>query len=217
MSRATELAEREAAQAEADEPDVTPGLEPDEDEAEEAEHEETQPEHEPITEAAIKKIGQLIEREDDRHEKALRKILGELWEGRETCPLCMQEGFVIPVQPGQFDPQQRVAVLNAMGDYGDPQLKKHPYLSRCPECDGWGKLDTGSRNEGFEREQCVRCSGNGYVDSRTPTTNGNYGTQPQQAAWTPPPPPEQTANADVWGRPWGHKDWGQNPAEVNAV
>jgi hypothetical protein len=217
VSRATELAEREAASAELEEPDETPGLEPNEEEHEEAEHEESQPEPEPITEAQIKKIGTAIEREDDRHEKALRKILGDLWEGRETCPLCMQEGFVIPAQPGQFDPEQRVAVLSAMGDYGEPKLKPHPFLVRCTTCDGRGKLDTGSQNPGYEAESCDTCGGTGRYDKRQGTSNGNYGAPvQQQAAWTPPPP-ETSQNLDVWGRPWGHKDWGQNPAEVNAV
>lgn len=217
MTKLQEIIEREAARDEAEEPDVTPGLEPNEDEAEEAEAEEAPAEPEPITEADLKRISGQIEKEDDRHEKALRKILGDLWEGRETCPLCMQEGFVVPAEPGQFDPMQRAAVLAAMGDNGEPSLKKHPYLARCPECDGWGKLDTGSRNQGFEREQCVRCSGNGYVDSRTSATNGNYGAPQQPQAAYAPPPPDPSANQDVWGRPWGHKDWGQNPAEVNAV
>jgi hypothetical protein len=92
---------------------------------------------------------------------------------------------VIPAQPGQFDPQQRVSVLNAMGDYGEPQLKPHPFLVRCTMCDGRGKLDTGSQNPGYEAESCEGCGGTGRTDSRQPATNGNYGPPPTQT-WTPP-------------------------------
>jgi len=219
LSRATDLAEREAAEAEAESPDDTPGLEPSEEE-EAAEEEETPtPEPEPVTEARIKKISAAISKEDDRHEAAMRRILGDLWEGREVCPLCMQEGFVIPAQPGEFDQEQRYAVLAAMGDLSQPKLKAHPYFKRCPDCDGWGKLETFSRKEEYATENCDTCQGFGRIDTRTGATNVlSFTPAPANVTWNPPAPPPsvETPNADVWGRPWGHKDWGQNPAEVNA-
>ena len=146
----------------------------------------------------------------------MRKALGDLWEGREVCPLCMQEGFVIPAQPGEFDQEQRFAVLAAMGYLSQPKLKPHPYFKRCPDCDGWGMLETFSRKDDYAHENCDTCQGFGRVDTRQGASNVAYMTPPAQP-WSPPPAPvDQTPNADVWGRPWGHGDWGKNPAEVNA-
>lgn len=216
MSKITELAEEEAARVEAE-----AEAEPDEDEQGEDEEGTSEPEQAPdaavtdVTPERIAKIQKQIQGEDSRHEKRLREILGDLWEGREPCPLCLQEGFVIQAPPDSFDPMQRIMVLAAMGDDGAPHLKEHPGLQRCEYCDGWGELTTGSKREGCKTEICPKCSAQGYVAKDQPSNVAHFPPPPDMNAYMPPmsgPAP----NADPWGRQWGHQHWGLDPASVGA-
>jgi hypothetical protein len=218
MSRATEIAEREAAAAEAEEP--TPEPEPEdapEDDDEDDAAPTTEPEPEPVTEAQLRAIGAKIQAEDERHEKRLRAILGDLWEGREPCPLCLQEGFIIPAAPGEFDPAQAEAVRVAIGEGGLGRYNPDPLNERCANCNGWGELRSGAQREATQLVVCNACSGNGYV-AKTPPNVAQFPTPAAGASdtWTPPPPPTEP-NLDRWGRPMGHPDWGLDPASVVSV
>jgi hypothetical protein len=215
MSAATEAAKRDEAAAETEpelEPETEPELEPDDDDDElEA---ETAPEPEPVTEARIREIQKKANAEDERHEKRLRAIMGDLFDGYEACPLCLSSGFLMPFPPGTFDAEQKAAVDAAMGESGPSETAVHQTKQRCAACDGWGKLYTGSRNDAYAYDSCLVCNGSGTVDKALQSSEGVV----IRDAWTPPPPAATSdyvpPNADSWGRPMGHPHWGIPPASV---
>jgi hypothetical protein len=217
MSAATEAAKRDEAAAESEpEPELEPELEPEPDEDPDELEPEPEPEPEPVTEARIREIQRKTNAEDERHEKRLREIMGDLFEGYEPCPLCLSSGFLMPFPPGAFDPEQARAVELAMGAGESVPRKKHPTKVRCEACDGWGELDTDSRRPEYARDACLVCNGFGTVDSALQSSEGQLVTPAQ---WTPPPAYEPTPpppNADGWGRPMGHPHWGVPPSQVGA-
>jgi hypothetical protein len=213
VSRATEVAEREALEAEGE-----PEVEPDETEAEElAEIEreqevEPEPEPEPSSLALMEAQGKALDSEQKRHANALAKALGEHWGELAECPLCQVDGYAMPYGPGEVSPEQRMAVLTVLGEGPGQGLKPHPDLEMCAYCDGWGRLTTGSKNEGALTEICPKCSNQGYVTKNTaPEVNGSQ-------LYTPPPPPyippfdPGSVNHDKWGRDPGNPRYGQDPA-----
>jgi hypothetical protein len=168
----------------------------------------------PVTEARFAKIEKQIAGEDTRHEKRLREIYGDLWGEREVCPLCMQEGFIVPPGPEGFDPEHRMVVLSAMGEGAPVTFKQNPKFVPCEHCDALGFLATGSRREGYTDVSCDRCDGKGYVDPALEATmraiTGNGAADYSVSV----PPAVAVVNSDTWGRPAGHPHWGQNPADV---
>lgn len=239
MSRATELAEAEAARAEAENPDeATPDTAPDEtvppqgpdtetpdtdgDEEEEASETEQQPAEtppgeEPVTEARLNELARKRDAEDERHEKRLRQIMGNLFEGHEVCPLCLATGWLVPFEPGTFDPGQREAVEAAMGVAQEPEYREAKDAHKCETCDGWGKVLSGARRDESRFVDCVDCGALGYQR----VAPGSNVTQMPMVTFPPAGPPAAAAPAsamfDPWGRAGGHPDWGRNPNEVNAV
>lgn len=213
MSRATEVAEREALEAETE-----PEGEPDEEAAEELaeiereQEQETAPEPEQSSLAQIEAQNKAEKSEHTRHENALKKIVGDHWAMFTECPLCQIDGYALPYEPGELGPEQRQAILAIMGEGPGQGLKPHPDLEMCAYCDGWGRLLTGSKNEGALTEICPKCSNQGYVmKNAAPEQNGNQ-------LYTPPPPPyvppfdPSAVNHDKWGRDPGNLRYGQDPA-----
>ena len=52
-------------------------------------------------------------------------------------------------------------------------LNKDPHSEVCSECDGYGRVATGSFVSGNETRMCVHCSGAGYVPERAVTILGD--------------------------------------------
>lgn len=182
MSRVTELAELEASEAEAEEPNEEEAAQ----EAEEERESEVEPEPvvEPETEAAVKDHTKKLDAEDERHERAVMKLYGDMAADVAPCPLCLNHGFVPSEAPPEFNQDQREAVLWAMGE-GRYKLKTHPTFERCTLCDGFGKLETGARNEpGNNAINCPDCQSRGYVDPKELERMAQAGLD---AAYVPPP------------------------------
>lgn len=213
MSRATDVAEREAAEAEA-EPETEPGEDEAEAEAEQEREQEAEPEAEPAPSslAVIGSQEKALEAESKRHEKALSKALGDHWPEFAMCPLCQVDGYAVPYGPGEVSPEQRDAVMTVLGESGPSTKLVHQTKIRCAACDGWGKLYTGSRDESYAYDVCLVCNGSGTVEKQIvqPVQNGQA-----QQAWTPPPTPEYAPpvpNTDRWGRVFGQEHYGEDPA-----
>lgn len=174
MSRATEIAEREAAEAEAETPD--------EDEAAEGEETPPEPEPEPAptaepqTDADMEAIGRKLDAEAQRHAKRVHEITGESFGDLVPCPLCVTPGYVLVQAPPAVDPEQRAAVMIALGEPPLPALKHASYAVMCDECDGFGLVETGARNEHNATLPCQACEGKGWKAPQSA----------QPPAWQPP-------------------------------
>lgn len=217
MSKATETAEREALAAEAEFPEV---IDPDDDDGadvtpiqpeEPAEPEGDQP-AEPSSEEMMEEIGRKLDEQAGKHSKAVARIMGDQMGDLVPCPLCITPGFVTVEPPPDFDPDQRAAVLAAMGDTPEPALKLDPDVEMCPVCDGWGETLTGSKSPNFRTKACPACQHQGWRLPVVPPTpialNYAQTTATNAAEWTPPPPQIN----DPWGRPPGAEFFNQDPA-----
>lgn len=228
MSTPLEIANREADEAELENPDG--------EEAAEAADAEQETEPEPETETAafterdLAKMQEKIDNEDTRHKKRLAEVLGDQFEHYKECPLCQVAGFVLPYPPGAVEPLQRAAILAAMGDDPLPELKQAPEAKPCPVCDAQGETLTGSKNSLHRTKLCQPCDGKGWMDGLQYTTwqtqqaerdrQANLTAQgPQLSAVAPIQPqpypdfgvpfvPLPDGVPDQYKRPAGHPNWG---------
>lgn len=97
------------------------------------------------------------------------------------CPMCNGDGFLHAEPP------------------------QDPTTQRCPACDGYGRVYTGSRKQGQETRACPICAGDGWVAAATTTET----LQPKVAAAEVPQWPGALWNQDKlrWDPPEGDKPW----------
>jgi hypothetical protein len=153
MNKISAMIEAEARKAEAEHPDDAPPADadgsPQEDQSADP---PSAPDPQPSIEAQLK----AFEKENVRHETALKKLMGDDFEAFEPCPACATVGFR-PTVEIQYDPD----------------------LEQCSFCKGHGILLTHAVREDRLVRECNDCQGNGYRTRTTPPP------QPQ-AVYTPP-------------------------------
>jgi hypothetical protein len=138
MSKVTELVEEEASAAEAETPDEEAA--PDE-EAESQEVEpQTQPDPEPSGDPTAEDI-KAFRAEHARHEKALRKMMGDDFDLLVECDVCGSMGYKPP-----------------------DQLRTNEKYIRCETCDGAANVLTGSRDPNWYTQPCPGCGGRGFLE-----------------------------------------------------
>ena len=147
--------------------------------------------------AKAKKLGQVAAHTAKRY----HDILGDGLDGFVMCPLCAPwfPGIRLPVMP---DYETVSAVKVAIGEDPDPPLKQDIHSIVCSDCDGLGKVLTGSRVPGNASAQCIACNGTGWQptdNARKPGTVTALPVQPYQ------PVPGEVLPA------------GDEPAEVEAL
>ena len=152
MSKVTEMVKAEADQTEGETPDEETPAEPSPDEQgeeeEQGEQEATpvEPPAQPNTEAMRKGV----ETELKRHEKAFAKAVGMPVDALHVCPQCGGAGFT------QED---------------EPEVKEATFAKACPDCNGYGKVRSGSRNDSTVLIDCRTCQGYGYITVESDTPN----------------------------------------------
>jgi hypothetical protein len=141
MSTVKELADAEAARAEAENPEEEEGAE------EEEALPETQSEPEPGPVGPTEDQMRALDREDKRHEKALAQLMGADFSYFARCGSCDGLGYFMPPPPAEL------------------KFKPHPDTWKCETCDGMGDVLSGAvgRNQTL---QCPDCGGQGYKSRR---------------------------------------------------
>lgn len=139
MSHIAEMARAEADAAEAADPDIEPDTEPD-----------TEPEPEPAPEPKgvdPEKAFTLLAKEDDKHAKAVARIMGDDFALVYRCQHCVDlaAGFT-------FTPPDEMPPLAHPDEY-----------ERCDRCNGHGAVLTGAVNDIGRLQTCTRCSGQGFT------------------------------------------------------
>jgi rubrerythrin len=165
------------------------------------------------TEKEIEKRQKALEREAERHEKRVRELLGSDAEGLLKCEACPPAISGYHYGAEDYPPGTSERALYEMLAGGTDGIMAHPsWLEQCPECHGYGKLLTGSRVELTQFLPCPVCKNAGYLDTRSdspllPATdeNGNASVR------VPPPVTHPEPDADMWGRPLGHANFGKFP------
>jgi hypothetical protein len=196
----------EAAAAEVETPEPEP--EPDTTEP------EPEPQPAPPTAKELEALGKKIDAENDRHARRLQDLYGAMWADLSPCPLCDGEGHTAPIPLEHRDPAQVEAVHAALGELEQPELRMLEGVERCPKCDGYGVVETPSRNPENRTKNCLACDTRGYREM-----------MPGQDTWAAPPafqfqggngspPPPVWGEVDAWNRPAGHPHYGRDPITV---
>lgn len=228
MSSIVERANAEADAAEAENPDSEEAAEAAEEEA--AEQEEAEQEPEPSSLAVVEDYDKKMKSETTRHENALAKLHPDTWDKFAMCPLCIGEGYLEPIAPGEQPDQlwEVITVLSGRQETGE--LRTAPYAEVCEVCAGYGEVLTGARNDANVKLPCRNCAGYGWLDTGQPQTPGQIIVNAKKVPAAPPalaavfgyaqtpqePYPDSHIDyqpfvggaPDPYGRPAGHPRWG---------
>lgn len=188
-SRVMELAEEEAARAEAleDEDETDEDGEPVESGAEleddlEAIEEETEGEWTPLEPEAL---AEALEVAIAAHAANLQLIFGPDFGLMEPCPMCSSLGALAP-----------------------DSILLDPDTERCPKCHGHGAFLTESFVDTQRARQCPQCLGNGYVPKAVPVApvaaTGNASAPIQSVTPVIPPMPIYDPHTNTWRDPSGN-------------
>lgn len=160
------LAEQEEPEEEAEEEPVEP-----------ADDDEAQEEEEPVEEEDVALEGvdtKALEREMQRHEKQMVKVLGPSFPDMAPCPTCEGMGFT---------PEALT---------GPPDFPQDPSRETCPVCQGYGTTKTGARDPGQTTLACSQCQGLGW---RSIAQEAPAIPAPGNGPYAPPAPPPLLAPA----------------------
>ena len=177
MSAATEIAEREAAEAEAEFPDQPDGDQPEPETGDAPEPvditgatilPEPEPAPAPLDEKAVEKAFKSIDTRGKTYMEAVQKLLVGVDIPLTECPCCQIPGYVLPFD--QYDANELARKHTVELYFGVDTLayKPHPTQVMCPECEGFGKMSNGAKGDATPWTLCWRCHGSGTIDTTMP-------------------------------------------------
>jgi hypothetical protein len=192
------------------EPELEPEPEPTAPEPEPEPEQPAPPAEAAQTEKEIKKRQDALSREAERHAGRVNEILGEDALGLIPCEACPPTvaGWHYPADAyPEGDPSR---LLYEMLAGGSEAVLRHPArYKECPDCGGFGRVLTGSKEAQFVTKVCpnVDCKGTGYVDTDARSAPVIQLTSPADAEQ--PGEQQPTPDVDFLGRPVGHPNYGK--------
>lgn len=129
------------------------------------------------------------------------------------CPLCpdQHKGYVDAHAAGYVPQEIQEAVRLYFGIAREQDYEPSPYLHRCDDCQGKGKVSTGSTVPEHATIQCGSCGGRGYVGN-VPQANGSESVVTGPTVYTPDIPATQAYDeVDEWDEPRILPDGRENP------
>lgn len=167
-----------------------------------------------LSQADIEKRMKSLDKEAERHTKAVARIMGDDFELLAPSPVDWTPGFIFNIPEMLPSPEAVDALLALLGRSDARDLKPAPDAEPCSTCNAWGIVLTGSKAPGQETKPCSDCTGNGWktkVAPLAPVTTFDYATN---AGTVPLQPNQPIQAADQWGRQAGHPHYGLNPASI---
>jgi hypothetical protein len=172
-SKVKELADAEAAKAEANDPAGEPEPVNEPDEVTPDEHNPDAPDDDPDAnnEVNAEKQMRAFVAEMERHTRAWADAAGVPPETLEACPTCQGAGFL------------------------DKPLKVSAHHQVCEACNGYGQVISGSLNPNAATVPCVECQGYGHVPklAEVSMTPANGVTAPAPVITQPATEPPEVA------------------------
>lgn len=205
---------------EAPEEPVAPADEPDEEEAEEAADEPDAPADEPdepVSHGATPEEWEARFKKSDQrfgtYERAVYGIFEDDAHDLIPCPLCLGavRGFVDKNAAGRVPPEQADLVKHFLGLARPIEYPHSSQHRTCPECDGTGRVTTGSKVPGQENIGCGACNERGWLGPAVAPSNGH--TELPEGVTGPTVFGVETSQEDVdeWNEPRILPDGRQNP------
>ena len=187
---------------EATESPETPDEDAEVDEEPEAVAEPQKPVQEPVgpSEADLEKASKAMDRAAKAYiDKAVTNLGGDLG-GFQACPMCRDywPGLRLNRVP---EGETLAAIQVAIGQDPDPPLRPDVFSRQCQVCDGYGRLESWSKDRARKSLTCLECNGLGYIptDDRrkggrvTALPAGNGSPEPPQSTYSGVEPPEAEA------------------------
>lgn len=159
---------------------------------------------------AVDKAIPKLENEAKRHAGRVREIMGEDANQLVVCELClpMIPGYRWDSAPDEPTTQR---VREAIGLPSLDNFRPSATERKCDDCDGLGKVRTGSLVQGKESIRCDPCDGKGYVGTRE-RVNTLPEPEPLAAAANGATVyPDDGVKRDMFGTPETDPDYGKMP------
>lgn len=149
----------------------------------------------------------------DTYMKAVPDILGAAAADLSLCPRCtdLLPGFVLPPQVKPVVGDQLVAVKLSIGEGVERPLRQDRRAFVCDDCDGEGKVLTGSHVRGQDKLKCENCNGRGWVGPRSATIGATAAGDNGYSDSAAEAVPEEKPAVDPWGRMKGDPLYGVFP------
>jgi hypothetical protein len=127
-----------------------------------------------LTEAEIEKLYRELTKEQKRHDSALTRIFGDDVSELVTCPFCEPElaGYLRVESLDHPRDEMHEAMIAVLKKPAQVNYKEAPNSVECHDCDGLGKVLSGSRVPGKELIACATCSGAGNLVQGGSQQNG---------------------------------------------
>jgi hypothetical protein len=124
----------------------------------------------------------------------------------DFCP-----GYVFHPQVRPLDEEQAQFARVLLGDPIEPAFVQDLLSHACEDCEGWGRVKTGSKVATQNVIRCHRCNGHGYISTRGYEQEApiavNGGGEPANVVLSE----QEQSGEDAWGTPRSHPDWGKAP------
>lgn len=216
------------------EPDAQPAEDidgPDRPEGEPAEHDEQEGDDEPadpadaappadgtaaqlgMTAEALEEMMVKLTNSAKTWRKRVRELLGENADALVACELCEADipGFHWPAELVQPESELHERLLTVLLTSDGPEYSEATTVHVCPDCQGWGKVKTGSKVGGKTLIDCPTCRRYGYVPPPSAQAERPAGAETVEPAAEPEPGMDASTDNDVWGSPKYLPDGSENP------
>lgn len=172
-----------------------------------------QPQAHSLSPEQLEKRALEAERSFGRHAKRIGDLYEEEGARLLPCPLCpdQHKGFVHADFAGRVPQEIADAVKFYLGIQREQDYPRSQVHQACKQCEGTGKVATGSRVSGHEAITCPDCKGYGYMPPPAPTQKLNGAPIQEVSAEAITEALQSAEDVDEWGEPRILPDGRENP------
>lgn len=145
--------------------------------------------------------------------RRVEELLGDDFGMLIPCELCSFDipGFHWPAEIQTPISEQHDRLLRVLREPAAPEYRAATQVRQCGDCDGYGKVNSGSKLPQHSTVTCPACKGYGYVPPPVPGGNGVVTAPVAGIELAQEEEQEAPADADIWGSPRLLPDGQENP------